>query len=85
MERKKYIALVKIRDAQVLNPDEGIPDYKEDETAYLDVAGNDNNWKDIEVDGFLGVYDWDNDAESLRLHVAKQHRLHPEGITVKEV
>ena len=84
-QKKKYVALVNIRDSQVLSPEKDIPDPDTDENAYLETAQDDNNWKDIDVPGFIGVYEWNDSTESLRTFVAKQHKLHPETVEIREI
>ena len=69
-----------LRDSQVFVPDETVnldPESDEMDDSYED----DDNWRDSEFDGYLGVYTWArNDEDGLLNYVAKKHGLRKETL-----
>lgn len=87
MKTGKFLVLINscyLRDTQVLNPEESIPDGEAEE--FTGVYEKDENWKDACIDGYLGVYDWNKaDVSGLKAYVAKKCGLQETVLEVHEI
>ena len=76
MTKGKFLVLINsyyMRDTQVLHSDAELPNEESEE--FFNLYEEDNNWKDIRVDGYLGIYDWDDDEEGLKRYISAKKGL----------